>query len=74
MRLQLVQNPAARFLMGKKKHEYITPILSHLHWLPVKYRIEYKVLTFVFKALHGLAPVYISDLICPYSLRSSFNY
>jgi len=59
MRLQLVQNAAARFLMGK--------ILSHLHWLPVKHRIECKVLTLVFKALHGLAPVYMSDLICPFS-------
>ncbi len=51
-RLQLVQNAAACFLMGKKR-EHITPILVHLHWLPVKFRIEYKVLTFVFKALHG---------------------
>lgn len=72
-RLQLVQNAAARFLTGKKKREHITPILVHLHWLPVKFRIEYKVLTFVFKALHGLAPVYISDLISPYSPRRSLR-
>ncbi len=71
-RLQLVQNAAARFLMGKKK-EHITHILVHLHWLPVKFRIEYKILTSVFKALHGLAPVYISDLICPYSPRRSLS-
>ncbi len=70
-RLQLVQNAAAHFLMGEKKREHITPILVHLHWLPVQFRIEYKVLTFVFKTLHGLAPVYISDLICPYSPRRS---
>ncbi len=72
-RLQRVQNAAACFLVGKKNREHITPILVHLHCLPVKFRIEYKVLTFVCKALHGLAPVYISDLIYPYSPRRSLR-
>ncbi len=72
-RLQLVQNAAVRFLTGKKKREHITPILVHLHWLPVQFRIEYKVSTFVLKALHGLFPVYISDLISPYSPRRSLR-
>ena len=62
-RLQLVQNSAARLLTGTKKREHITPVLIKLHWLPVRYRIHYKVLLYVFKALHGLAPEYISDLI-----------
>lgn len=43
-RLQLVQNAAARLLTGIKKREHITPVLKRLHWLPVKYRIQYKVL------------------------------
>ena len=30
---------------------------------PVKYRITFKVLLITFKAIHGLAPVYISELI-----------
>ncbi len=47
-RLQLVQNAAVHFLTGKKKREHITPILVHLHWLPIKFRIEYKVLTFLY--------------------------
>lgn len=66
-RLQLVQNAAARLLTGTRKRDHISPILASLHWLPVKYRIEFKVLLFIFKALHGLAPHYISDLLCPYS-------
>ncbi len=70
-RLKLVQNPAARFLMWRRRGS-ISP-LFYLHWLPVKFTIEYKVLTFVFKALHGLATVYISDLICPYSPRRSLR-
>ena len=74
-RLQLVQNAAARLLTGTKKRESITPVLASLHWLPVKYRVEFKVLLFVFKALHNLAPSYISDLLhlrsTPRVLRSS---
>lgn len=77
-RLQLVQNAAARLLTGKCKYENITPVLISLHWLPVKYRIDYKILMFVFKSLHSLAPQYLTDLLQPYipsrSLRSTnFN-
>ena len=43
--------------------EHISPVLSSLHWLPVKHRITYKTLTYVYKALHGLAPEYIVDLL-----------
>ena len=62
-RLQLVQNAAARLLTGTRKSEHITPVLKKLHWLPVFYRINFKILLFVFKALHGTAPTYIADLI-----------
>lgn len=55
-RLQIVQNAAARLLTGTKKREHITPVLSSLHWLPVKFRINFKILLFVFKSLNGLAP------------------
>jgi len=74
-KLQYVQNSAARLLTLSKKHDHITPILFNLHWLPINYRIKYKILLFTFKALHGLAPSYIGDLISRYkpgrSLRSS---
>ncbi len=62
-RLQMVQNAAARLLTGSRKFDRISPILTSLHWLPVKQRIEFKILVFVFKALHGLAPTYLSDLL-----------
>ncbi len=53
-RLQMVQNAASRVF------DHISPILTSLHWLPVKQRTEFNIL--VFKALHGLAPAYLSDL------------
>ena len=41
----------------------ITSLLSWLHWLPVKSRIEFKVLLLTFKAIHGQTPGYVSSLI-----------
>ena len=66
------------------KYEHITPILIDLHWLPynqftlVEYRITYKILLLVYKAINGLSPSYISNLLSfctgSYSLRSCSNY
>ena len=64
-RLQLVQNAAARLLTGTRRWDHITPILASLHWLPVKHRISFKVLLFVYKARHNLAPPYIANLLQP---------
>ncbi len=63
----MVQNAAARLLTGTRKREHITPILASLHWLPVRFRIDFKILILVFKSLNGLAPTYLSDLIQPYA-------
>lgn len=38
------------------KREYITTIFASLHWLPVDFGIDFKVLFITFKALHVLAP------------------
>lgn len=74
-RLQIVQNAAARLLTGSRKRDHISPVLASLHWLPIKFRVDFKILMFVYKALSGCAPKYICDLIVPYcparSLRSS---
>lgn len=71
--LQLVQNAAARLLTRSKKSCHITPILASLHWLPVHLRIHFKVLVFTHRALHGLTPAYISDLLQPYSASRSLR-
>uniref|UniRef100_A0A3B1IBW7 Reverse transcriptase domain-containing protein n=1 Tax=Astyanax mexicanus TaxID=7994 RepID=A0A3B1IBW7_ASTMX len=65
-KLQLVQNAAARVLTKTRKFDHISPVLSALHWLPVKFRIDYKILLLTYKALHGLAPEYLRDLISYY--------
>ena len=58
-----------------KIREHITPYLKQLHWLPVRSRLQYKLLLLVHKALNGLAPPYIKELLKLYvparNLRSS---
>ena len=49
-----------------KNHEDVSPVLACLHWLPVKSRIDFNVLLLTQKALNGLAPNYLKDLIIPY--------
>ena len=51
-----------------KMFYHITPVLASLHWLPVKARADFRVLLQTYKALHGLAPTYLSDLVLPYIL------
>ena len=42
-KLQYVQNTAARIVSQVGKFEHITPVLLDLHWLPVHYRIMFKI-------------------------------
>ncbi len=34
-----------------------------LHWLPIKFRISYKILLLAYKALNDLAPAYLTNLL-----------
>ena len=64
--LQLLQNAAARALTRTRRRAHITPVLISLHWLPVRARIDFKVLLLVHKALHDKAPKYIIDMVKRY--------
>ena len=74
-RLQRLQNAAARLIMLSKLKDHITPILYSLHWLPVEFRIIFKLVLLVFHCLHGSAPEYNISIIKEYDpprcLRSS---
>ena len=62
-RLQRVQNAAARLLHGAKKFDSIHPILLDLHWLPIAFRIDYKIAVFTYRCLNGLSPRYLQSLL-----------
>ena len=74
-KLQMVQNAEARVLCRVPKHDHIQPTLKELHWLPVAFRIKYKVCVLTHKALYGSGPSYIKDMLqvksSEYSLRST---
>ncbi|KAF7659716.1 hypothetical protein LDENG_00294140, partial [Lucifuga dentata] len=74
-RLQQLHNTAARLITGSNRRHHITPVLASLHWLPVHFRIDFKILLITFKACLNLAPSYICDMLTSYepahSLRSS---
>ena len=77
-KLQLVQNCAARKILGGCKYDHITPLLRELHWLPIEHRITFKLLLINFNALNNLVPCYISNLLHIYTpnrrLRSSSSF
>ncbi len=66
-KLQMVKKAAARVLTRTMKDDHICPVLSTLHWLPIKHRVGFKILLITFKALNGLAPQYLSELLSHYS-------
>ena len=74
-RLQKVQNNAARLVLKARKRDHVTPLLFSLHWLPVSYRIQYKILSLCYSSLFGDAHIYLTQLLHLYVpgrlLRSS---
>ena len=56
-------NSAAHLISGAKTFDHITPILQDLHWLPIEKHIQFKLICMAFKALNGLGPQYLSDLL-----------
>ena len=75
-KLQRLQKTAARIFFNLRKYNCITHALVTLHWLPVKYQIDFKTLLIVFKGLRDKAPIYIQEMTTPskskrYSVRSN---
>ena len=50
-KLQRIQNFAAKLITNKGKFESASSALKQLHWLPIRQRIEQKVLTLVYKSV-----------------------
>ena len=63
MKLQRLQNFAAKVVLKKKKGESSTQCLHELHWLPCKTRTDFKILCLVYKCINDIAPGYLKSLI-----------
>jgi len=60
-RVESLKNAAARLITGARRHDHITPVLCQLHWLPVRWRVEFKLTCLVRQALCGQMPIYLAD-------------
>ena len=56
-------NCAARLVSRTPRFSHISPSLVALHWLPLRYRIIFKICTFMFKLHNGNFPIYLTELI-----------
>ena len=75
-KLQRVQNAAVRLVCSLPRHEHVTSSFIRLHWLPIKFRINFKIAMLCFKCIHGHAPNYLKSRVAikktsTYNLRSS---
>ena len=74
-RLQRVRNTLARVVAQEHQFCHITPVLSDLHWLPVRHRIGFKFDTVTYRVLQFQQPYYLASRIPRYvparALRSS---
>ena len=61
--LQRAQNAAARLVKCIAPHDHITTELRDLHWLPVQYRINYKLCSLMHLIHTGQAPSYLADTV-----------
>ena len=76
--IQRCQNNAARVMSLTRKYDHVTSVLHSLHWLPVNYRIIYKILIITHKSLYDNGPLYLKNLLSWYSperdLRSGSQF
>lgn len=61
--LQRVQNAAARFVFKLRLHDHVKPALMQLHWLPVRYRIDFKLCCLMHQVVNGRCPQYLADMV-----------
>ena len=62
-RLQKVQNTVARIVSNSSRFSYIAPTLKSLYWLPLFYRIDFKICCVTHHALFPGNIFYLSTLL-----------
>ena len=63
--LERLQRQAARVVCKKYKNDHtsVTELMWGLHWLPIRARIQYKILLLVYKAFNNGSPTYLADMM-----------
>jgi len=63
VKLQHVQNSTTQNVTTTKCSNHVTPILTDLNWLLVKYLIQYKVAVIVYHVLTTQEPSCLTDVM-----------
>ena len=59
--LQRVMNKAIRFIFNLRKRDHISQFSAKAHFLPIFYRIRFKICLMAFKIVNGMSPDYLAD-------------
>ena len=70
-RLQAIQNTLCRIISHLPKRASTSHARKLLHWLPVEYRVKFKLLVITYKALNTQQPPYLSACLNEYSCNRS---
>ncbi len=65
-RLQGVQNTLCRIVTRTSRYSSITGPMMSLHWLPIKFRIRFKINLLTYRVYNTHYPVYLESCIQPY--------
>ena len=60
---QWIQNRTAKLILNRLNTDSATSAHYELHMLPIRVRIEYKILLLFLKCLNNMAPKYVQDLL-----------
>lgn len=76
-KLQRIQNMCAKLVLNRRKFDSSKQALFDLHWLPIKARITFKMLTFMYNCSVGNSPDYLTEILTKQTpsrnLRSSHS-
>ena len=61
--LQCVQNSAAPLIFELSSCGHITPCLPQLHWLPVRWHIQFKLCCIMHSVFYGTCPAYLTNIV-----------
>ena len=66
--LRRVLNAASRLVADLGPRNHVTEQMKKLYWLPIKYRINFKICLMMHAAVTGQCPQYIRDIVHPLSI------
>ena len=61
--LQLIQNAAAPLIFELSPSEHTTPSLLQLYWLPIRWRVQFKLWCFMHAVVTGRSPAYLGSIV-----------